>query len=234
MTPLAVSDLGEALRLSALVAAWTTVATAGPAVLLGWLLARRAFRGKAVVTTLVYAPLVLPPVVTGFLLLRLLGRRGPVGAWLAAHGIQVPFTLAGAVVASAVVGLPLFVAVVRAAFEAVDRRHDEVAATLGLSPWATFRRVTLPLAAPGVAAGAMLAFARALGEFGATIVLAGNVEGETQTLALAVYALLDAPTGEARAGAYVLASLGLALASMLAYELLVRRHRRLLELDRGR
>jgi molybdate transport system permease protein len=186
------------------------------------------------VSTLVYAPLVLPPVVTGFLLLKLLGRRGALGSWLAENGVTIPFTFAGAVVASVVVGFPLFVAVVRSAFEAVDRRHDEVAATLGLSPLRVFLRVTLPLAAPGILAGAVLSFARALGEFGATIVLAGNIEGETRTIPMAVYSFLESTEGEEPAWRLVWVSLGLCLAAMLGFELLVRRHRRLLELDRGR
>lgn len=224
----------DPVRLSLGVAAWATLATCPPAVLLGWLLARRRFPGKAVVSALVYAPLVLPPVVTGFVLLKLLGRRGVVGGWLAEHGLAVPFTFAGAVVAAVVVGLPLFVAAARGAFEAVDRRHDEVAWTLGLSPGRTFFRVTLPLATPGLLAGAVLAFARSLGEFGATIVLAGNIEGETRTIPMAVYTALESPHGEGEAWKLVGASLLLALGAMAGYELLARRHRRLLELDRGR
>jgi molybdate transport system permease protein len=226
--------LSDPVSLSIGVAFWATLVATPFAVAVGWVLARRRFPGKAVVSTLVYAPLVLPPVVTGFLLLRLLGRRGPVGAWLADHGVHLPFTFAGAVVAAVVVGFPLYVAVARSAFEAVDRRHDEVASTLGSSPGRVFLRVTLPLAAPGILAGAVLSFARALGEFGATIVLAGNVEGETQTIPLAVYAALESPTGEAAAWRLVAASLALCLVAMLGYELLVRRHRRLLELDRAR
>jgi molybdate transport system permease protein len=215
------------------VAAWATLVGAPFAVAIGWLLARKSFPGKALVTTFVYAPLVLPPVITGFLLLRLLGRRGPVGAWLAEHGVSIPFTFAGAVIASVVVGFPLFVAIVRSAFEAVDRRHDEVAATLGLSPLRVFLRVTLPLALPGIVAGSVLSFARALGEFGATIVLAGNIEGETRTIPMAVYSHMESATGEAPAWNLVWVSLGLCLAAMLGFEMLVRRHRRLLELDRG-
>jgi len=231
MNSVAVTD---PVGLSIAVAAWATAIAAPFAVGFGWLLARKRFPGKAILSTLLYAPLVLPPVITGFLLLKLLGRRGPVGRWLADHGCSIPFTFAGAVVASVVVGLPLFVAVVRSAIEAVDRRHDEVARTLGLSPVRAFFRVTLPLAAPGILAGAVLAFARALGEFGATIVLAGNIEGETQTIPMAVYAALESPTGEAEAWRLVGVSLLLCVVAMVGYELLVRRHRRLLELDRGR
>lgn len=232
MTSLVAS--ADPVRLSLGVAAWATLLAAPLAIAFGWLLARRRFPGKAIVSTLVYAPLVLPPVITGFLLLKLLGRRGAVGAWLASHGVSIPFTFAAAVIASVVVGLPLFVAVVRSAIESVDRRHDEVASTLGLSPIRVFLRVTLPLAAPGILAGAVLAFARALGEFGATIVLAGNIEGETQTIPMAVYSALESPTGEDAAWRLVYVSLALCLLAMLGYELLVRRHRRLLELDRVR
>jgi molybdate transport system permease protein len=222
------------IELSLAVAAWATICALPSAVAFGWLLARKQFPGKALLSTLLHAPLVLPPVVTGFLLLALLGRRGPIGAWLAEQGLSIPFTFAGAVIAAVVVGFPLFVAAARGAFESVDRRHDEVAATLGLSPRRVFFRITLPLAAPGILAGAVLAFARALGEFGATIVLAGNIEGETRTIPMAVYSFLESPTGESRAWELVWVSLGLCLAAMLGYELLVRRHRRLLELDRGR
>lgn len=226
--------VGDAVRLSIGVAFWATLVATPLAVAVGWLLARRNFPGKAIFSTLVYAPLVLPPVITGFLLLKLLGRRGVVGSWLAGHGVSVPFTFAGAVVASVVVGFPLFVAIVRMAFESADRRHDEVAATLGLRPWHVFLRVTLPLASQGILAGAVLAFARALGEFGATIVLAGNIEHETRTIPMAVYALLESPSGEGAAWRLVGVSLVFSLVAMSGYEWLVRRHRRLLELDRGR
>jgi molybdate transport system permease protein len=229
----ALASVFDVTRLSLEVAFLATLVGAPFAVGFGWLLARRSFPGKVIVSTLVYAPLVLPPVVTGLLLMKALGRRGPFGEWLAAHDCSIPFTFVGAVVASVVVGFPLFVAVVRSAFEAVDRRHDEIAMTLGLSPGRTFLRVTLPLASPGILAGAVLAFARALGEFGATIMLAGDREGETRTISIAVYSLFESPTGEDAMWRLVWVSLGLCLGAMLGYELLVRRHRRLLELDRG-
>jgi molybdate transport system permease protein len=224
----------DPVTLSLGVAAWATLVASPFAIAVGWLLARKSFPGKALVSTFVYAPLVLPPVITGFVLLKLLGRRGPVGAWLASHDLSIPFTFAGAVVASVVVGFPLFVAVVRSAFESVDRRHDEVASTLGLPPLRVFLRVTLPLAVPGILAGAVLSFARALGEFGATIVLAGNIEDETRTIPMAVYSYMESASGEGPAWRLVWVSLALCLSAMLGYELLVRRHRRLLELDRGR
>jgi molybdate transport system permease protein len=196
------------------------------ALVLGHLLARRRFFGKSVVSTLVLLPLVLPPVVTGYLLLELFGRGGPLGALWDTLDLHVPFSLAGAVAAALVVGLPLYVASVRAAIEAVDVRYEELAQSLGLTRWQAWRRVTLPLALPGIAAGFVLTFARALGEFGATAVLAGNIEGETRTLALAVYSLLDAPNGEAEAAVLVWLSIGLSFAALTGYEALLRWQRK--------
>lgn len=197
-----------------------------PAIALGWLLARGRFRGKAIVSALVLAPLVLPPVVTGLLLLTLLGRRGAIGSALGAIGITIPFSTAGAVIAGLVVGLPLYVIAARTAFEAVDPRLEEVARSLGMRRGAIFRSITLPLAAPGLLAGAVLAFARALGEFGATAVLAGDVPGRTRTIALAVYAALDAPAGEGAAYRLAGASIAMSIAALIAHESLLARHRR--------
>ncbi len=223
----------SAIRLSVIVAFVATLVGLVPAVGLGWLLARREFRGKSVVATLVLAPLVLPPVVTGFILLSLLGLRSLLGGWLAALGVQVPFTLVGASLAAMVVGLPLYVMAIRGAFEAVDTRFEEVSWTLGVHRSATFRRVTLPLAIPGIAAGAVLAFARSLGEFGATIVLAGNVEGSTRTIALAVYSLLESPSGHAATWTLVGASVVISLGALLGFEALSRRQKARLEDHRG-
>jgi molybdate transport system permease protein len=219
----------SALLLSLVVALAATLLGLVPALLLGRLLARRDFLGKTLVTTLILLPLVLPPVVTGFLLLSLLGGRGLFGPALAAVGITVPFTLLAPIVAALVVGLPLYVLSVRGAFEAVDARLEEVAWTLGARPRPAFFRVALPLALPGIAAGATLAFARALGEFGATVVLAGNLEGRTRTIPLAVYSLLEAPGGTR--GAWVLAgaSVLLSLLALAGFELLSRWQRRRLE-----
>lgn len=224
----------EAVRLSLIVGAWCIVLGSPVAIGLGWLLARREFPGKAIVSAVVLAPLVLPPVVTGFLLLELLGRQSVVGGFLADVGLPIPFTLAGAVVAGLVVGLPLYVALARSAFEAVDPRYEEVSLTLGVPPWRSFLRVTLPLALPGLAGGLVLAFARALGEFGATVVVAGNTEGETRTLALAVYTLLDLPGGEDAAWKLVLASVAISAVALGGYEALTRWQKRRLELWRGR
>jgi molybdate transport system permease protein len=203
------------------------------AVGVGFVLARRDFTGKAVVSTLALAPLVVPPVVTGFLLLSLLGSGSPVGRWLAATGLPVPFTLLGAAIAAMVVGFPLYVLSVRNAFEAVDPHYEELSWTLGVPPRRTFLRVSLPLALPGIAAGALLAFARALGEFGATVVLAGNVEGSTRTIALAVYTLLESPGGNRVTWILVGASVALSLAALIGFETLGRRQRRKLEVHGG-
>jgi molybdate transport system permease protein len=181
-----------ALRLSLLTA---TLATAGCIVLgvpLAWLLARVEFPGRRLVRALVTVPLVLPPVVGGVALLLLFGRRGLIGSWLdETFGVTLPFTTAGVVVAEAFVAMPFLVIAVEGALRGADARYEEAAATLGADRWTTFRRVTLPLVAPGIAAGAVLCWARALGEFGATITFAGNFPGRTQTMPLAVYLALE-------------------------------------------
>ncbi|MDF2705355.1 MAG: molybdenum transporter permease subunit [Nonomuraea muscovyensis] len=189
---LAEPQVMEALRLSLVTA---TVATAGCLVLgvpLAWLLARVEFPGRRLVRALVTVPLVLPPVVGGVALLLVLGRRGLLGQWLeSAFGITLPFTTAGVIVAEAFVAMPFLVISVEGALRAADRRFEEAAATLGASRWTVFRRVTLPLIMPGVVAGAVLCWARALGEFGATITFAGNFPGTTRTMPLAVYLALE-------------------------------------------
>ncbi|GII32134.1 molybdate ABC transporter permease [Planotetraspora mira] len=182
----------EALRLSLVTA---TIATAVCLVLgvpLAWLLARVPFPGRRLVRALVTIPLVLPPVVGGVALLLVLGRRGLVGQWLeSTFGFSLPFTTAGVVVAEAFVAMPFLVISVEGALRAADLRYEEAAATLGASRWIVFRRVTMPLIAPGIVAGAVLCWARALGEFGATITFAGNFPGRTQTMPLAVYLALE-------------------------------------------
>ncbi|TDI25846.1 MAG: molybdate ABC transporter permease subunit [Acidobacteria bacterium] len=167
-------------------AALATLVMLPPGVALAWLLARRRFPGRAVLETLVSLPLVLPPVATGYLLLRLLGPRGPIGAWLERVGIEVMFTWRAVVVAMAVMGLPLLVRAARAGFEQVDQRYEQIAATLGAGPARVFFTVSLPLARRGVLAGALLGFSRALGEFGATIMLAGFLPS-TRTIAVAIW-----------------------------------------------
>lgn len=221
------------IRLSLVVALLCTAIGLPIAIALGWLLARKQFFGKTLVTAAVMVPMVLPPVVTGLLLLGAFGRRGWFGPLLSALGIEVSFTLFGAVLAATVVGLPLFVMSARAAFEAIDPEYEDLSATLGDTPWRTFQRVTLPLALPGIAGGAVLAFARSLGEFGATIVLAGNTDA-TRTISIAIYALLDRPDAHAEVLWLSAASVALSLGALVGYELLVRRQRRRLEVDRGR
>ena len=224
-----VASVSSAVRLSLIVAFLATLVGLVPAVGLGWVLARRDFRGKTVLSTIVTAPLVIPPVVTGFLLLSVLGASTPLGGLIASLGFPVPFTILGASIAALVVGLPLYVISVRGAFEAVDPMYEELSWTLGCSPWKTFFRVSLPLALPGIAAGAVLAFARSLGEFGATVVLAGNVEGSTRTIALAVYTLLESPTGRETVWVLVGASVIISLIALLGFEVLSRRQKRRLE-----
>lgn len=221
----------SAVRLSLIVGVAAAVIGLGPAGVTAWVLARRQFAGKPLLTALVLTPLVLPPVVTGLLMLQFFGRTSPVGQWLAQAGAPVTFTLLGAILAALVVGFPIYVMTLRGAFEAIDPRYEEVSLTLGEPPARTFRRITLPLALPGIGAGFVLAFARGLGEFGATAIIAGNMEGRTRTIALAVYALLDGPGDDPRIVTLVLASIGLSIAALVGFEALTRWQRRRLEVD---
>nr|WP_155829795.1 ABC transporter permease [Glycomyces tenuis] len=189
---LAEPEVLEALRLSVFTATAATVLCLVFGVPLAWLLARVDFRGKGLVRALVTVPLVLPPVVGGVALLLVFGRNGLVGGWLdEAFGVSLPFTTAGVVAAMAFVAMPFLVVSVEGALRGADARYEEAAATLGAGRWTVFTRVTLPLVAPGIAAGAVLSWARALGEFGATITFAGNFPGRTQTMPLAVYLALE-------------------------------------------
>ncbi len=191
---------------------------------LGWLLARRNFWGKSVLDGLAHLPLVLPPVVTGYLLLISFGRRGPVGAFLYEHfGIVFSFRWTGAALACGVMGFPLMVRPIRLALEAIDQKLEDAASTLGANGGLVFLTVTLPLALPGIIAGVVLCFARALGEFGATITFVSNIPGETQTISAAIYTLTQVPGGDAAAGRLVLISLALAFAALFAAEWLSRR-----------
>ncbi|MFG0274554.1 MAG: molybdate ABC transporter permease subunit [Phycisphaerales bacterium] len=195
-----------------------------PGVALGWLLARRRFPGRTLVEAIIHLPLVLPPVVVGFGLLVLFGRQSAVGAFLEnTFGLRIAFTWKAAAIASAVMGFPLLVRSVRLAMELVDARIERAAAPLGAPPWQVFLRVTLPLAAPGVVAGATLAFARSLGEFGATIMFAGNIEGMTRTLPLAIYTTAQQPGGDGATIRLALVATALALLATIASELLARR-----------
>lgn len=220
----------QAVGISLSVAAVSAAVMLPPALYLGWLLARRAFPGRTALQILVLLPLVLPPVVTGYLLLLLFSPRGWLGSWLThTLGVRVAFGWLGAVVAAAVVGFPLLVQQVRISIEAVDPRYERASLSLGRSPWAGFWRVTFPLARPGILAGLVLAFARGLGEFGATITLAGYVEGETNTIALTIFRAMEAPGGERTAFLLSMIAVAIAAAALGAYESLIRRHHARLE-----
>ena len=172
-------------------AAVATALVLPPGLLLAWLLTRGRFRGRVLLETFISLPLVMPPVATGLILLMLLAPRGPIGGVLADAGIEVVFTWKAVVIAMAVMGLPLLVRTARAGFEQVDARYERVASTLGAHPFRVFLTVTLPLALPSVAAAAVLCFARALGEFGATMMIAGSIPGSTRTLAVAIYSFAE-------------------------------------------
>lgn len=216
----------EALALSLRTASLAVAGALPAAVLVGWLLARRRFPGHGALNAVVHLPLVLPPVVTGYLLLVLLGRNGPLGGALeSVFGVRLVFSTGGVVLACAVVGFPLFVRAVRQAAEGADPRFEQVARSLGRGELRVFATITLPLMAPGVLAGATLAFARAVGEFGATITFAANIPGVTQTLPLALYTVLQTPGGEAAARRLCVLSLALAGAALALSEWLARRTR---------
>ena len=224
--PLTPAEL-EILGLSFKVALASALASLPLALGLAFLLARFEFPGKMLLDGLVHLPLVLPPVVIGYLLLVALGRNAPLGAFLADHlGVVFAFRWTGAALASALMGLPLAVRAMRQAVESVDRRLEAAAATLGAPPLAVFASVTLPLVMPGVLNGMLLAFARSLGEFGATITFVSNIPGETQTLPLAIYSLTQVPGGDAPAMRLCVLAILLSLAALMVSELLLRRARR--------
>lgn len=191
---------------------------------LAWVLARRRFPGRFLLDAMVHLPLVVPPVVTGWLLLVLLGRNGPIGSMLDTwFGLTLVFHWTGAAVAAAVMALPLMVRAMRLSIDAVDRRLVGAARTLGATPWQAFRTITLPLSMPGILAGAVLGFARSLGEFGATITFASNIPGETRTLPLAIYTGLQVPGAEGAVTRLAIISIILSLAALVVSEWLVRR-----------
>jgi molybdate transport system permease protein len=224
--PLTPAEL-QVLDLSVKVALASALASLPLSLGLAFLLARAEFPGKMLLDGLVHLPLVLPPVVIGYLLLVALGRNAPLGAFLADHfGIVFAFRWTGAALASALMGLPLAVRAMRQAVESVDRRLEAAAATLGAPPAAVFASVTLPLIMPGVLNGMLLAFARSLGEFGATITFVSNIPGETQTLPLAIYSLTQVPAGDAQAMRLCVLAILLSLAALMVSELLLRRARR--------
>jgi molybdate transport system permease protein len=213
-----------AISLSLKVAAWATLGALPLAILAALALARGQFPGKQLLNGLVHLPLILPPVVTGYLLLITFGKRAPVGAFLYENfGLVLAFRWTGAALAAAIMAFPLMVRVIRLAIEAVDPKLEQAAATLGASRLAVFATITLPLILPGILAGAILAFAKALGEFGATITFVSNIPGQTQTLPSAIYALLQVPGAEGSALKLVGISVVLAMGALLVSEALTRR-----------
>ena len=216
----------QAVRLSLQVALAAVAVSLPLGVALGWLLARRDFAGKVAVETLVNLPLVLPPVVTGYLLLITFGRRAPVGSFLAdTFGIVFSFRWTGAALACGIMAFPLMVRAIRLTFAAVDPRLEQASRTLGVGPLGTFVHVTLPLARGGIVAGCVLAFARSMGEFGATVMIAGNIPGQTRTIPLFIYTMLESPGGAERAWRVVVLSVILSAAALLVGEYLDRRGR---------
>lgn len=220
LTPLEIEAIGLSLK----VAFWAILFSLPFGIGIAWLLARREFVGKSVLNGIVHLPLIVPPVVIGYILLVLLGRKGPIGAWLFdTFGISIAFTWKGAAVASAVMAFPLMVRAIRLSIEAVDKRTEQAARTLGAGPIAVFSTITLPLIAPGILTGVILAFARSLGEFGATITFVSNIPGETRTLPIALYSQTQIPDGDIGALRLVLISLVLAMAALIASEVMARR-----------
>lgn len=213
-----------AIQLSLKVAAVASLASLPFGVAMGWLLARKRFIGKSFVDALVHLPLVLPPVVVGYALLVALGNNGVIGNFLSQQlGISFAFRWTGAALASAVMGFPLMVRTIRVSMEAADQRLEHAAATLGANPWRVFRSVTLPLAWPGIVAGAVLAFAKALGEFGATITFVSSIPGETQTISSTIYGLMQVPGGESGIWRLALVAIAISLLALMVSEWLVRR-----------
>ena len=213
----------RAVALSLRVSFWATLASLPLGVFTAYALARWAFPGKAIVNGLVHLPLILPPVVTGYLLLATFGTRGPIGGFLQEFGIVFAFRWTGAVLAAAVMAFPLMVRAIRLSIEAVDPKLEQAAATLGAPRLWVFATITLPLILPGVIAGAILAFAKAMGEFGATITFVSNIPGQTQTLPSAVYAFLQVPGGEQSAFRLVAIAIVVAMTALLLSEYVARR-----------
>ncbi len=219
--PFLTSVESEALLLSLKVSCWAVLASLPLGVLTAWVLARRSFPGKVLVDGVIHLPLVLPPVVTGYVLLVLLGRKGVIGEWLYdTLGITIAFNWKGAAVAAAVMSFPLMVRALRLSIESVDRGLEQAARTLGAGPVRTFFTITLPLVLPGIFTGVILAFARSLGEFGATITFVSNIPGETQTLPLALYTLTQVPDGEAGAMRLCIVAVAVSMAALIASEVI--------------
>ena len=213
-----------AILLSLRIALVATLVALPLGIAVAWLLARKQFPGKALLDGLIVLPLVLPPVVTGYLLLISFGRRGPIGAFLAEHfGVVFSFRWTGAALACGIMAFPLLVRPIRLSFEAIDRKLEDAASTLGANAFWRFVTVTLPLAMPGIIAGSILCFAKALGEFGATITFVSNIPGETQTISAAIYSYTQIPGGDVAALRLVVIAIVIAMAALLASEILARR-----------
>jgi molybdate transport system permease protein len=217
-------DEWTAVRLSLWVSVWATIFALPFGIAIAYVLARKEFWGKALLDGLVHLPLVLPPVVTGYLLLLVFGRHAPVGAFLADHlGIVFAFRWTGAALSCGIMSFPLMVRAIRLSIEAIDGRLEEASATLGANAFWVFATVTLPLALPGIIAGTVLGFARALGEFGATITFVSNIPGETQTISAAIYTLTQVPGGDANALRLVVVAVVISLAALIVSEWFARR-----------
>jgi molybdate transport system permease protein len=220
-------DEWTAVRLSIAVSTVATLASLPVGILFAWLLARKRFWGKSWLNGLVHLPLILPPVVTGYLLLLAFGRRGPIGSLLETYlGFTFSFRWTGAALACGVMAFPLMVRAIRLSIEAVDRKLEDAAGTLGAHPAWVFATVTLPLMLPGIIAGMILAYAKAMGEFGATITFVSNIPGETQTIPSAIYTYTQVPGGEPGAMRLTLVSIAIAMGALLVSELLARRAQR--------
>jgi molybdate transport system permease protein len=216
-------DEWGAVALSLQVSLWATLVSLPLGILVAYALARWRFPGKQLLNGLVHLPLILPPVVTGYLLLLTLGTRGPVGSLLADWGIVLAFRWSGAAVAAGVMAFPLMVRAIRLSIEAIDPKLEQAASTLGAPPLWVFLTVTLPMALPGIVAGAILAFAKAMGEFGATITFVSNIPGQTRTIPSAIYAFLQVPGGEGSATRLVMVSVVVAMSALLLSEAVGRR-----------
>ena len=213
----------QAVALSLRVSLWATLFSLPFGIFVAYALARWSFPGKQIVNGLVHLPLILPPVVTGYLLLLSFGTRGPIGSFLADWGIVFAFRWSGAALAAAIMAFPLMVRAIRLSIEAVDPKLEQAAATLGAAPAWVFLTVTLPMALPGIVAGTILAFAKAMGEFGATITFVSNIPGETRTIPSAIYAFLQVPGGEGAALRLVIVAVVVAMAALLMSEIFARR-----------
>ncbi|MGB3387740.1 MAG: molybdate ABC transporter permease subunit [Pseudaminobacter sp.] len=221
-----------AVRLSIKVSIWATVASLPLGILIAYVLARKEFWGKAALNGIVHLPLILPPVVTGYLLLLTFGRRGPIGAFLdQTFGIVFSFRWTGAALACGVMAFPLMVRAIRLSIEAVDRKLEAAAGTLGASPPFVFATITLPLVLPGIIAGMILSFAKAMGEFGATITFVSNIPGETQTLPSAIYTFTQVPGGDLGALRLTLVSIVIAMIALVVSEVLARRVSRQMDIE---